>query len=75
MTGRGERLDLLVDQTERLQDTSTSFRNSSRHLARQMFWKNIKLYVIVGLVLLFVLYVIISLSCGGLTWQSCIHRS
>lgn len=71
MTGRGERLDLLVDQTERLQDTATSFRISSRHLARQMFWKSVKMYVIIAVVLLFVGYVIISMSCGGLTWQSC----
>lgn len=71
MTNRGERLDLLVNQTESLQENSTSFRVSSRHLARQMFWKNIKLYVVVGVIVLFIIYVIISMSCGGLTWQTC----
>lgn len=71
MTGRGERLDLLVDRTERLQDNSTSFRNNSRHLHRQLFWRNVKMYAIIAAVLLVVLYVIVSMSCGGPTWKSC----
>lgn len=75
VTARGERLELLVNKTENLRNSSVSFRKTSRNLARAMFWKNIKLYVIVGFVLLFVIYVIISMACGGLAWQSCIHKS
>lgn len=75
MTTRGERLELLVNKTESLQNSSVSFRNTSRSLARQMFWKNIKMYVIVVVVLLFIVYVIVSMSCGGLAWQGCIHKS
>lgn len=75
VTARGERLELLVNKTENLRNTSVSFRSTSRNLARAMFWKNVKLYVIIGTILLFVVYVIISMACGGLTWQSCIHKS
>lgn len=75
VTARGERLELLVNKTENLRDTSVSFRQTSRNLARAMFWKNIKLYVILGTILLFIIYVIISMACGGLLWQSCIHKS
>lgn len=75
VTSRGERLELLVHKTENLRDSSVSFRKTSRNLARAMFWKNIKLYVLVGTILLFVIYVIVSMACGGLAWQSCIHKS
>lgn len=75
VTARGERVELLVNKTENLRNTSVSFRKTSRNLARAMFWKNIKLYVLVGSILLFLIYVIISMACGGLAWQSCIHKS
>lgn len=52
---------------------SVAFRKASRNLARQMFWKNIRVYVIVGFVVLFIIYVIVSMACGGLLWQSCIQ--
>ncbi|KAJ6640336.1 Vesicle-associated membrane protein 7 [Pseudolycoriella hygida] len=75
VTARGERVELLVNKTENLRNTSVSFRKTSRNLARAMFWKNIKLYVLVGAIVLFIIYVIISMACGGLAWQSCIHKS
>ncbi|XP_031622849.1 vesicle-associated membrane protein 7 [Contarinia nasturtii] len=74
VTARGERLELLVNKTENLRDTSVSFRKTSRNLARAMFWNNIKMYVIIGAVVLFIIYVIVSMSCGGLLWQECIHK-
>lgn len=75
VTARGERVELLVNKTENLRNTSVTFRKTSRNLARAMFWKNIKLYVLVGTIILFIVYVIISMACGGLAWQSCIHKS
>lgn len=75
VTARGERVELLVNKTENLRNTSVTFNNTSRNLARAMFWKNIKLYVLVGTIILFIVYVIISMACGGLAWQSCIHKS
>lgn len=69
---RGEKLELLVNKTENLSNNSVAFRKASRNLARQMFWKNIRLYVVVGLIIIFVLYVIVSMACGGLAWQKCV---
>ncbi|XP_012278331.1 vesicle-associated membrane protein 7 isoform X2 [Orussus abietinus] len=68
---RGERLELLVNKTENLTANSVTFRKTSRNLARSLFWKNVKLYVIIGFVLTVVVYIIVSISCGGLLWQSC----
>ncbi|KAJ4435762.1 hypothetical protein ANN_18381 [Periplaneta americana] len=47
---RGERLELLVNKTENLSANSVTFRKTSRNLARSMFWKNVKLYVIIAVV-------------------------
>jgi vesicle-associated membrane protein 7 len=37
---RGERLDLLVDKTEHLSAHSVTFKQTSRNLARKMWWQN-----------------------------------
>lgn len=69
---RGERLELLVNKTENLTASSVTFRSTSRNLARSLFWKNVKIYVIVGAILIVATYVIVSIACGGLGWQKCV---
>ncbi|KZC04338.1 PREDICTED: vesicle-associated membrane protein 7 [Dufourea novaeangliae] len=69
---RGERLELLINKTDNLTASSISFRKTSRNLARSLFWKNVKIYVIMGAILIVVLYVIVSISCGGLAWPKCV---
>lgn len=72
VTMRGERLELLVNKTDNLTANSVTFRKTSRNLARSLFWKNVKIYVIVGVILIVVVYVIVSMSCGGLAWPKCV---
>ena len=43
---RGERIDLLVDKTDRLGGSAHEFRYRSRALRRHMWWKNVKVCVI-----------------------------
>jgi len=69
---RGEKLDLLVDKTENLSANSVTFRTTSRNLQRAMWWKNMKLTVGVAVGVVVFLYVIVSLSCGGLAWPKCV---
>ncbi|XDV36836.1 hypothetical protein PO909_006554 [Leuciscus waleckii] len=68
---RGERLELLIDKTENLMDSSVTFKTTSRNLAHAMCMKNMKLTVIVVIVVLVVLYFIVTAACGGLSWPSC----
>ncbi|XP_037936670.1 vesicle-associated membrane protein 7-like [Teleopsis dalmanni] len=70
---RGEKLELLVNKTENLSNNSVAFRKASRNLARQMFWKKIRLYVIVGFAIIFGGYLVISMICNGLLWQKCLN--
>uniref|UniRef100_A0A8C5KT56 AP-3 complex subunit delta-1 n=1 Tax=Jaculus jaculus TaxID=51337 RepID=A0A8C5KT56_JACJA len=68
---RGERLELLIDKTENLVDSSVTFKTTSRNLARAMCMKNIKLTVIIIIVAIVFIYIIVSLLCGGFTWTNC----
>ncbi|KAI5920201.1 synaptobrevin [Camillea tinctor] len=56
---RGERIDLLVDKTDRLGGSAREFRVRSRGLKRQMWWKNIKLMALLILVLLLIVVAIV----------------
>ncbi|XP_055034217.1 vesicle-associated membrane protein 7 isoform X2 [Misgurnus anguillicaudatus] len=68
---RGEKLELLIDKTENLVDSSVTFKTTSRNLAHAMCMKNLKLTVIIIVILLVVLYIIVTAACGGLSWPSC----
>jgi vesicle-associated membrane protein 7 len=43
---RGERIDLLVDKTDRLGGSANDFRIRSRGLRRRMWWKNVKVGIL-----------------------------
>nr|XP_012317548.1 vesicle-associated membrane protein 7 isoform X2 [Aotus nancymaae] len=69
---RGERLELLIDKTENLVDSSVTFKTTSRNLARAMCMKNLKLITII--VSIVFICIIVSPLCGGFTWPSCVKK-
>ncbi|KAF2188255.1 vesicle-associated membrane protein-like protein [Zopfia rhizophila CBS 207.26] len=71
---RGERIDLLVDKTDRLGNNARDFRVRSRGLRRRMWWKNVKLMVLLVLVVIFLLYLFVGFGCGLPGWSRCIHH-
>ncbi|KAI1490564.1 synaptobrevin [Biscogniauxia mediterranea] len=56
---RGERIDLLVDKTDRLGGSAREFRVRSRGLKRQMWWKNVKLMALLVLVIVLIIVAIV----------------
>ncbi|KAI0199268.1 synaptobrevin-domain-containing protein [Astrocystis sublimbata] len=56
---RGERIDLLVDKTDRLGGSAREFRVRSRGLKRQMWWKNVKLMTLLVVVLALIILAIV----------------
>lgn len=56
---RGERLDLLVDKTDRLGGSAREFRVRSRGLKRQMWWKNVKLMALLALVIFLIVMALV----------------
>ena len=71
---RGERIDLLVDKTDRLGGSARDFRVRSRGLRRQMWWKNMKVMVLLAVVVIFLLYLFIGFGCGLPAWSRCVGR-
>lgn len=61
---RGERIDLLVDKTDRLGAGAHDFRVRSRGLRRRMWWKNVRLMVLLAVVVVFLLYLFVGFGCG-----------
>jgi len=69
---RGERIDLLIDKTDRLGGSARDFRVRSRGLRRQMWWKNVKLMALLVVVILFLLYLFVGMGCGLPAWGKCV---
>ncbi len=61
---RGERIDLLVDKTDRLGGSARDFRVRSRGLRRRMWWKNVRLMVLLAVVGVFLIYLFVGFGCG-----------
>lgn len=68
---RGDRIELLVDKTATMQDGAFHFRKQSKTLRRALWMKNAKLLALLTGLIVFLLYVIIAASCGGITLPSC----
>ncbi|KAI9314020.1 vesicle-associated membrane protein [Zopfochytrium polystomum] len=68
---RGERIDILVDKTDTLNQASFAFKKRSTALRRAMWWKNQKLVYTMGGVGLLVLYFVLVVACGFPAFQQC----
>nr|XP_039261610.1 vesicle-associated membrane protein 7-like [Styela clava] len=75
ITERGENLNLLVDKTEDLSQSSVTFKKQSTNLARKLFWKNVKITIVLIVVAIIVIYFLVSAGCGGLSWPKCVGKS
>ncbi|KAJ8100723.1 synaptobrevin-domain-containing protein [Lipomyces tetrasporus] len=72
---RGERIDILVDKTDHMNQTAFAFRKRSTALRRQMWWKNKRLVVLIIIAIIFLIYVLIGFGCGLPSWQNCGRRN
>lgn len=68
---RQEKIELLVDQSEELNQSAQQFRKKSTGLKRTMWYKNIKLWIILILIVLVIIFVIVLIACGGFTFRRC----
>ena len=68
---RGEKLDLLVNKTGNLANSALQFKKTSTALRKAMWWQNVKLIIILGIVLLVIGIVFVLMLCGP-TLKKCI---
>jgi vesicle-associated membrane protein 7 len=69
---RGDRINLLVDKTDRLGGSARDFRVRSRQLRRRMWWKNVKLMALLTVVIVFLVYLFVGMGCGLPGWSRCV---
>jgi len=72
---RGERIELLVDKTENLNQSAFKFKTGSTQLKHSMWWKNVKLMIILGVVIAVVIFFIVAMACGGFTFPKCVAKA
>jgi len=68
---RGEKLELLVERTDRLNQQAFRFEASSRSLRRTMRWRQIRCYVGMGVGVCFFIFILAATACGGLDFHRC----
>ena len=68
---RGEKLELLVERTDRLNQQSFRFESSSRSLRRTMYWKRMRCYVAGGVGVVFLIFILSATMCGGIDFHKC----
>jgi len=68
---RGDHLDNLVDRTSDLNSTAFAFRKRSTALRRRMWWKNMRLMLLLGWIMLMGAYFVVGSVCGFPAWGQC----
>lgn len=70
---RGDRLELLVDKTANMQGNTFRFRKQARRFRSTVWWRNVKLTIMLIVVLLIIVYVVLAFVCHGVTLPTCIR--
>lgn len=68
---RGEKLELLVERTDRLNQQAFRFEASSRSLRRTMYWKQMRCRIAMGVGVCFLIFILSATACGGLDFHRC----
>jgi len=61
---RGEKIELLVDKTDRLNQQAFRFESSSRSLRRAMYWKKVRCYIGLSIAAVLLIYFASASLCG-----------
>jgi vesicle-associated membrane protein 7 len=68
---RGEKIELLVDKTDRLNQQAFRFESTGRSLARHMYWRRIRNMTILAVIGVIAVFIITASACGGLDFHRC----
>ena len=68
---RGEKIELLVDKTDRLNQQAFRFESTSRNLRRTLWWKKLRSMAVIATALTLLGVFVASSFCGGLSFHKC----
>ena len=70
---RGDKINLLVDQTDRLTNSSSVFQKRAQFIKHKMWLNKSKFFIMVILGIIVLLYLILGTACGFPLFNSCFH--
>jgi len=68
---REELIVSLVGKSEALSTSSGIFQRNSKKLKRALWWKNVKLMMLIGFIIILVVYIVLATACGGFDLRKC----
>mmetsp|Transcript_109834 Transcript_109834/g.319569 ORF Transcript_109834/g.319569 Transcript_109834/m.319569 type:complete len:249 (-) Transcript_109834:171-917(-) len=68
---RGEKMDLLVDKTEQMQQNAQQFKKTSQQLKDTLWCKKMKIYALFTFLVIFVIIIFSMFLCGGVDYPGC----
>lgn len=68
---RGEKIELLVDKTDRLSKQAFKFESTSKNLRRTLWWKSVRTIVCLTSVVALLVFILAAGFCGGLDFHKC----
>ena len=68
---RGEKIELLVDQSEKLQTSSHNFQKTARGLRNAMLYRKIRWYVCLVVLSALGIYILSWIICGNASLKEC----
>lgn len=74
LMNRGDKINLLVDQTDRLQSSSLVFQRRSQAIKRKMWFSSAKIMISCVSIFVFLLYFIVGFECGFPFFSNCIRH-
>lgn len=72
---RGEKIELLVDKTDRLNQQAFRFESAGRSLRRAMYWRKMRCYIGLGVASVFLVFIATATLCGGIDFHHCRRRN
>lgn len=70
---RGDKINSLVDQTDRLTSSALLFQKRAQTIKRRMWWANVKLVAMLAGIAVFLLYLFFGFECGYPFLQHCLR--
>jgi len=68
---RGEKIELLVDKKDHLNQQAFRFESSSRNLRRALYWRKMRCYAYLGIAVIFLIFIASASTCGGFDFRHC----
>jgi len=68
---RGEHIDMLVERTGQLANESFQFKNKSTELKSRLWFRNVKIWFLIGCCVAVAIFLVIWFACGFPTFKKC----